>query len=149
MTARVLPLAGFAALLAAGCVVYDSGPVEPGGFPRVEGRWSVDAFALQSTCSRVSDERFTVRAYQNRDILQLVVDVAGSGQIRYDGRIDRDGRFFVRQNTVLPHDGIRDDSDVEGHFDYRSLTATEIERVTDLVTGRWCEIVWRWRGTRR
>lgn len=139
-----------AAPAVAGCVIYDSGPVDSGGFPRVEGRWTVDAAVLSSTCGFVDDERFTLRAFQNRDLLQLVVDIAGFGEVRWDGRIDEDGDFFVQHRTVFPSRAIQDDSDVEGRFGFagRSMSATEFERITDLQTGRVCEITWRWMGDR-
>ncbi len=139
-----------AAALGAGCVVYDSGPTDPHGYPRVEGRWSIDAWVQHSTCGSVRDERFSVWAVQNGDLIQFVIDVAGFGEVRFDGLLDRDGDFFVRQSTVYPHTAIRDESEVEGRFGStgRSLFATEIEWITDLVTGESCRITWRWDGDR-
>ncbi|HUP00414.1 MAG TPA: hypothetical protein VM737_02710 [Gemmatimonadota bacterium] len=140
-------------VLAAGCVVYDSGPVGPdsSGRPFVEGRWDIDAFVSSSTCGFVGDEPFSARVFQNRDRIQFVVDIAGFGDLRYDGFLERDGDFFVRHTTFFPEADIRDSSQVDGRFSFsgRSLTATEVEEITDLRTGRTCRIVWRWRGDRR
>lgn len=138
------------ALALTGCVVYDSGPLDPGGYPRVEGTWSIDAWVLYSSCGFVNDERFSVYAIQNRDVLQLVVDIAGFGEVRWDGWLDEDGDFFARHTTVFPRSAIRDESDVEGRFSYsgRTLSATEVEWITDLLTGEVCQITWRWEGDR-
>lgn len=146
---RITALLSAAAL--AGCVVVDTGPVGADPFPRVEGRWSVHARVLSSGCGFVVDEPFSLRVIQNRDILQLVVRVAGFGEVRWDGRLERDGDFLVRHRTVFPDRAIRDESSVEGRFDVggRRLAATEVEWITDLVTGDVCRIVWRWRGNRR
>lgn len=147
---RIVPV--LAGLLLAGCVVYDTGPTGPdGGFPRVEGTWRIDALAVHSTCGFVDDEPFTARILQSRDLLQIVLDIAGFGQVRYDGWLDRDGDFSVSQRTVFTDRRIRDESRVDGRFSLsgRSLTATEEEWIVDLVTGRSCQITWRWRGDRR
>lgn len=139
-----------AGLGAAGCVVYDSGPTAAGGYPYVEGRWTVDAWVISSTCGFVSDERFSAYAIQNRDLIQLSIDVSGFGEVRYDGRVDRNGDFFVRQTTVFPRSAIRDESEVDGRFGPtgRSLSATEVEWITDLVTGDSCRVTWEWEGDR-
>lgn len=155
MTGRLLraaPLALAGALLA-GCVVYDSGPSGPdgtGGRPFVEGRWRIDARVVSSSCGFVDDEPFSVRVFQNGDLLQLVLTVGGFGDVRYDGRLDRDGDFFARQSTLYAEDGLHDASLVEGRFGAggRTMIADEVEDITDLVTGRTCRIVWRWRGDR-
>lgn len=138
------------AALAAGC---DSGPLGPDedGRPFVEGRWDIDAIVTATSCGFVSDEFFAARIFQNGGFLEFVVDVSGAGDLRYDGRIDRDGDFFVRQTTFFPDLDIRDSSTVEGRFSFsgRTLVATETEDVTDLRNGRTCRVVWRWRGDRR
>ena len=148
-----LALACAAGLALSGCTVVDSWPVGAGAdrFPRVEGRWSVRASPLSSSCGPVSDEPFTVQVFQNRDILQLVVEVSGFGAVRWDGRLDRDGDFLVSHSTVFPRDAIRDESTLDGRFGFsgRTMSATEKERIVDLETGRSCRIVWRWRGDRR
>ena len=89
--------------------------------------------------------------FQNRDILQLVVEVDDFGDVRYDGRLDRDGDFRVRQATIFPDAGLRDESTVEGRFSSSGerLTGIEDERIEDLRTGDRCRIVWRWQGRRR
>lgn len=153
MVAFPRPLRG-AALLACtllGACVYDNGPFDPGDRPFVEGRWRIDARVVSSGCGFVGDESFTVRAIQSRDLLQLVVDIVGFGDIRYDGRIERDGDFTVSQRTVFPDERIRDESTVDGRFDRagRTLQARETEWITDLSTGRSCVIEWRWFGDRR
>lgn len=147
---RIVP--ALAGLLVAGCVVYDTGPTGPDErYPRVEGTWRIDARALHSTCGFVDDELFTVRIHQNRDLLQIVLEVVGFGQVRYDGRLDHDGDFSVSHRTVFTREGIRDESRVDGRFSLfgRSLTATEEEWIVDLATGRSCQVVWRWSGDRR
>lgn len=140
-------------LSSAACVVFDStGPDDADGrFPRVEGVWDIDAFARTSTCGFVEDEPFVARLFQNRDILQIVVQVAGFGELRYDGRIDRDGDFSVGHSTIFPEQAIRDQAEVDGEFSFsgRTLVATETEVISDLLTGRRCTIVWEWRGDRR
>jgi len=150
MGARLRALAIAVGLGAAGCTVYDNGPTDPGGYPRVEGRWTIDAWVVSSTCGFVSDERFTAWAVQNRDLLQLSIDVSGFGEIRYDGWVDPDGDFLVSQRTIYPHSAIRDDSEVDGRFSFngRSMSATEVEWITDLVTGDSCRITWEWEGDR-
>ncbi len=147
MRSRALLLAP---LLAAACV-YDNGPFGADGFPEVEGRWSVEARALSSTCGSVSDEPFQARVVQSRDLIQIAVDVAGFGEVRWDGRVDRDGEFRAFQRTVYTEDELRDESELDGEFSHSGgdLVATETERITDLRTGRACTIVWRWNGDRR
>lgn len=149
MGARSLLLA--AAVSSAGCVVFESGPLEPDRYPPVEGRWDVIASPISSSCGFVSDEPFTASVVRNRDLLQLVVEVSGFGEVRYDGRVEVNGRFVAGQSTVYPAEALRDDSTVEGTFDRggRDLRATETEFVTDLWTGRTCSVVWRWQGERR
>ena len=140
------------AFLLSSCVVFDNGPTDPfGNEPFVEGFWDIDANVQSSTCSFVDDEQFNARIFQNRDIIQIVVDIAGFGDIRYDGRLDDDGDFFVSHTTVFPEFGTRDDATVDGTFDFngRTLVATEQETLTELLTGRRCTIVWRWFGSRR
>lgn len=132
--------------------VFDNGPTDLfDDRPFVQGYWDVDAFVQSTSCDFVGDERFVARVVQNRDILQIVIDVSGFGDVRYDGFLDRDGDFSASHTTIFPEDGLRDDSVVEGEFrfDGRSLFATEEEVVTDLLTGRRCGIVWSWRGSRR
>lgn len=104
-----------------------------------------------SSCGPVRDEPFGARVFQNRDILQLVVEIEDFGDVRYDGRLDRDGDFRVRQLTVFPEAGLRDESIVEGRFSASGsrLSGTEDERIEDLRTGERCRIVWRWEGRRR
>ncbi len=153
MRVRSLATAMALAVLSAGCV-YDSGPLGPDdrdGRPFVEGRWDVDAIVLSTSCGFVRDEFFAARVFQNAAFLEFFVDVAGSGDLRYDGRLDRDGDFFVRQTTFFPDLDVRDSSTVDGRFSYsgRTLLATEIEDITDLRTGRTCTVTWRWRGDRR
>ena len=142
-----------AAGLAAGCTVLDTGPVGPddSGRPFVEGRWDIDAFVTSSTCGLVGDELFSARVFQNRELIQFIVDVEGFGELRYEGFLERDGDFFVRQTTFFPEQDIRDSSEVDGRFSFsgRSLVATEVEEITNLRTGRRCQVVWRWRGDRR
>ncbi len=143
-----------AAILAglAGCeVVLDDGPFGIGDRPFVEGRWDIDARVDSSSCGFVRDESFTARIFQNRDLLQLVVRVEDFGDVRYDGRLERDGDFFVEQFTVFPELALRDESTVDGRFSSggRRLVATEIERLRDLRTGESCSIAWRWVGDRR
>lgn len=152
---RRSPIPRLFALLAglsiAGCVVYDSGPAGPDGrYPRVEGSWRIQARAIHSTCGFVDDEPFSIEVYQNRDVLQLVLRIAGFGDVRYDGWIQPDGDFSVSQSTVFPREAIRDESRVDGRFSGagRSLTATEEEWIVDLVSGRSCGITWRWDGDR-
>ena len=127
------------------------GPFGIGDRPFVEGRWAIDAFVTSSTCGAVRDEPFGARVFQNRDILQLVVEVDDFGDVRYDGRLDRDGDFRVRQATIFPDAGLRDESTVEGRFSSSGerLTGIEDERIEDLRTGDRCRIVWRWQGRRR
>lgn len=144
--------AALLALLLSSCVVLDNGPTDPfGNEPFVEGFWDIDADVQSTSCSFVDDEHFDARIFQNRDIIQIVVGVAGFGDIRYDGRLDDDGDFFVSHTTVFPELGTRDQASVDGTFDFdgRTLVATEQEILTDLVTGQQCTIVWRWFGSRR
>lgn len=138
------------AALATACVVYDSGPVGPDERQIVEGRWRIEAYVSSSTCGYVADEPFGAYISQNRELLQIVLDVSGFGDVRYDGRLEPGGAFFVSQRTVYPDAAIRDESTVDGRFSTsgRTLTATETEYVTDLDTGRSCSVVWRWRGDR-
>jgi hypothetical protein len=151
---RFLPGSTAAALatILSACVYDPTGPWEADGrFPRVEGLWQIDAFVQTSTCGFVDDEPFVARIFQNRDIVQIAVDISGFGEIRYDGRLDEDGDFFVTHRTVFPDEAIRDEASVDGEFGFsgRTLSARETEVVTDLLTGRRCTIVWRWRGDRR
>lgn len=150
MSARLRAVTLAAAMGAAGCVVYDSGPTAPGDYPRIEGRWTIDAWVVHSTCGSVSDERFSAWAIQNGDLIQFAIDVAGFGEVRYDGWVDGNGNFFVRQSTVFPRSALRDDSEVDGRFGIsgRSMSATEVEWLTDLVTGQSCRITWEWEGDR-
>lgn len=136
-------------ILLAGCVL-EGGPLDPDRRVFVEGRWRIEARPVFSSCEGVRDEPFDARIVQNRDLIQLVVDVIGFGPVRYDGRVRRDGEFFLDQSTVFPRQGIRDDSSIQGRFrnDGRTLRATEIEIVTDLSTGRSCRVEWRWFGRR-
>ncbi|HKY61185.1 MAG TPA: hypothetical protein VJP59_09250 [Gemmatimonadota bacterium] len=117
----------------------------------MEGRWSIDAFVASSSCGPVRDEPFGARILQNGDILQLVVEIDDFGDVRYDGRLDRDGDFRVRQVTIFPEARLRDESTVEGRFSVSGnrLSATEDERIEDLRTGERCRIVWHWEGRRR
>jgi hypothetical protein len=143
--------AAFVGTLSA-CVYDSNGPLDPfDRFPRVEGLWQIDAFVQNSTCGFVDDEPFVARIFQNRDILQISVDISGFGEIRYDGRLDEDGDFVVTHRTVFPDEAIRDEALVEGEFSFsgRTLSARETEVVTDLLTGQRCTIVWSWRGDRR
>lgn len=140
-----------AAALLPACVIVDTtGPGEAGGFPSVAGSWQVGARVQSTSCGRVDDEDFRARIVQNGDIVQLVVDLAGFGSVRYDGFLGRDGGFSASHTTVFPDRAVRDESFVRGTFRSggRSLTATETEDLTDLVTGRRCTIVWRWSGSR-
>lgn len=149
---RAFLLPAVAGLIASGCVVYEDGPLGTDGrYPRVAGSWRIDARATRSSCGFVSDEPFEVRIAQNRDLIQIVVDVVGFGEIRYDGWLDPDGGFSVDQTTVFPRDAIRDESRVDGRFSRsgRSLSATEEERIVDLASGRACSVTWRWDGDRR
>lgn len=132
-------------------VVLDDGPFGVGDRPFVEGRWDIRARVDSSSCGFVRDEPFTARIFQNRDLLQLVVRVDGFGDVRYDGRLERDGDFFLGQDTVFPELALRDESSVDGRFSGggRRLVATEVERLRDLRTGERCSIVWRWSGDRR
>lgn len=135
-----------------GCgVVLDDGPFGVGDRPLVEGRWEIVARIDSSTCGFVRDESFSARIFQNRDLLQLVVRVEDFGDVRYDGRLERDGDFFMEQVTVYPDLALRDESEVDGRFSSggRRLVATEIELLRDLRTGERCSIVWRWVGDRR
>lgn len=145
---RLATAAAGCALLA-GCVL-EGGPLDPTGRPFVEGRWDIEARPVFSSCQGARDEPFAARMIQNGDLIQLVVDVVGFGPVRYDGRVRRDGGFFLDQSTVFPREGIRDDSSVEGRFrdGGRSLRATEVEVVTVLSTGRSCRVEWRWFGRR-
>jgi hypothetical protein len=151
----VRALRGLAPLLSAllpACVVLDHGPTDPfGREPFVEGFWVIDALVQSTSCEFVRNEDFEARVIQNRDILQIVVEVQGFGDVRYDGFLDSDGDFTVSHTTVFPHLGTRDDATVDGAFgrDGRTLFATEEEIVTDLLTGRRCSVVWRWHGSRR
>jgi hypothetical protein len=134
------------------CVVLDHGPTDPfGREPFVEGFWTIDAFVQSTSCQFVRNEDFEARVFQNRDILQIVVEVQGFGEIRYDGFLDSDGDFTASHSTVFPRLATRDDATVDGTFgrDGRTLFATEEEIVTDLLTGRRCSVLWRWRGSRR
>jgi hypothetical protein len=135
----------------AGCEGVLEDPFGIGDRPFVEGRWSIDAFVASSSCGPVRDEPFGARLFQDRDVLQLVVEVDDFGDIRYDGRLDRDGDFRVRQVTVYADAGLRDESTVEGRFSASGnrLSGTEVERIEDLRTGERCSIVWRWEGRRR
>jgi hypothetical protein len=148
-TRAALLLASLAPLAA--CEGVLEGPFGVGDRPFVEGRWSIDALVASSSCGPVRDEPFGARLFQNRDILQLVVEVDDFGDVRYDGRLDRDGDFRVRQVTIFPDAGLRDESTVEGRFSASGnrLSATEDERIEDLRTGERCRIVWRWEGRRR
>lgn len=149
---RALVLPALVGLLAAGCVVYEDGPFGTDGrYPRVDGSWRIDARVSFSSCGFVTDEPFTVRIHQNRDLIQIVVDISGFGEIRYDGWVDPDGDFSASQTTVFPREAIRDESRVNGRFSGsgRSLSATEEERIVDLGTGRSCTVTWRWDGDRR
>jgi hypothetical protein len=148
-TGAALLLAGLASLAA--CEGVLEGPFGVGDGPFVEGRWSIDALAMSSSCGPVRDEPFGARVFQNRDILQLVVEVDDFGDVRYDGRLDRDGDFSVRQVTIFPDAGLRDESTVEGRFSASGnrLSGIEDERIDDLITGETCRIVWRWEGRRR
>lgn len=146
-TAAFLALAG-----APACdVVLDDGPLGIGDRPFVEGRWDIQARIDSSTCGFVRNESFSARILQNRDLLQLVVRVEDFGDVRYDGRLERDGDFFMEQVTVYPDLALRDESAVDGRFSSggRRLVATEVERLRDLRTGERCSIVWRWTGDRR
>ncbi len=135
----------------AGCEGVLEGPFGVGDRPFVEGRWSIDALVASSSCGPVRDEPFGARVFQNRDILQVVVEVDDFGDVRYDGRLDRDGDFRVRQVTIFADAGLRDESTVEGRFSASGnrLSGTEDERIEDLRTGEQCRIVWRWEGRRR
>jgi hypothetical protein len=132
-------------------VVLDDGLVGIGERPFVEGRWDIEARVESSSCGVVGDEPFSARVLQNGELLQFVVRVENFGDVRYDGRLERDGDFFVEQETVFPELALRDASTVDGRFSSagRRLAATEIERVQDLRTGERCSIVWRWAGDRR
>lgn len=147
-------LAVVGSIVATACVAYDSGPVGPDdrdGRPFVEGRWEIEALVISSSCGFVGDEFFDARVFQDDAFVEFLVDVAGAGNLRYGGQIQRDGDFFVRQTTFFPDLDIRDESIVEGRFSFsgRTLVATETEDVTDLDTGRTCTVFWRWRGDRR
>lgn len=129
----------------------DYGPTDPfGREPFVEGFWRIDAVVQASSCRFVGDEDFEARILQNRDILQIVVQVQGFGEVRYDGFLDEDGDFLASHTTVYPHLGTRDDATLDGTFDRdgRSLYATEEQILTDLITGDRCSVVWRWYGRR-
>ncbi|MGH7564480.1 MAG: hypothetical protein ACREK5_08655 [Gemmatimonadota bacterium] len=132
-------------------VALDDGPFGVGDRPFVEGRWDIEARVDSSSCGFVRDEPFGARVFQNRDLLQFVVRVEDFGDVRYDGRLERDGDFFIDQVTVFPDLALRDESTVEGQFGSggRRLVATEIERLQDLRTGERCSIVWHWVGDRR
>lgn len=140
---------GLASFTACEGVLQD--PFDVGDRPFVEGRWSIDASVASSSCGPVRDEPFGARIFQDRDILQLVVDVDDFGDVRYDGRLDLDGDFRVRQATLYVDAGLRDESIVDGRFSASGnrLSGTEVERIEDLRTGERCSIVWRWEGRRR
>jgi hypothetical protein len=144
-------LVAFGLVSLTGCEGVLEGPFGVGDRPFVEGRWSIDASVASSSCGPVRDEPFGARVFQNRDILQLVVEVDDFGDVRYDGRLDRDGDFRVRQVTIYADAGLRDESTVEGRFSTSGnrLTGTEVERIEDLRTSERCSIVWRWEGRRR
>ena len=145
-------LVAILSLLPVACVVIDNGPTDPfGREPFVEGFWTIGAFVQASSCQLVRNEDFEARVFQNRDILQIVVEVQGFGEVRYDGFLDSDGDFTVSHSTVFPRLATRDDATVDGTFDRdgRTLFATEEEVVTDLLTGQRCSVLWRWRGSRR
>jgi hypothetical protein len=144
-------LVAFGLASLAACEGVLEGPFGVDDRPFVEGRWSIDASVASSTCGPVRDEPFGARVFQNRDILQLVVEVDDFGDVRYDGRLDRDGDFRVRQVTIYADAGLRDESTVEGRFSAGGsrLLGTEVERIEDLRTGEQCSIVWRWEGRRR
>jgi hypothetical protein len=137
------------ALIASACVVLE-GPVGPSGAPRVGGSWSVSATPFSSTCGSTGHEPFGMSVVQNGEILQFVVPVQGFGPVRYDGWLDRNGTFQVGQTTVYASRGLEDRSIVDGSFGSsgRTLSATEIETITDLRTGASCRIQWRWTGSR-
>ena len=135
-----------------GCeVALGDGPFGVGDRLFVEGRWDIEARVDSSTCGFVRDEPFVARVFQNRDLLQFVVGIEDFGDVRYDGRLERDGDFLIEQVTVFPDLALRDASTVDGRFRSggRRLIATEIERLQDLRTGDRCSIVWRWDGERR
>lgn len=146
-----------AALVSAGAVIplvsacdVLEGPLAPSGRPRVEGTWNVTARALSSTCGLDGHEPFDMAVVQNRDILQFVVQVQGFGPVRYDGWLARSGEFEVGHTTVFASRGLEDRAIVGGRFGSsgRTLTATEIETITDLRDGSTCRIRWRWTGNR-
>jgi hypothetical protein len=147
MIRRVGPLA-LAALVSA-CVVVE-GPTEPSGRPRVGGSWSVHASAISSTCGAEGHEPFGMSVVQNGEIVQFVVQIQGFGPIRYDGWLTRSGEFQVGHTTVFASRGLEDHAIVDGRFGSsgRTLTATEIETITDLRNGSTCRIRWRWTGSR-
>lgn len=136
------------ALLSA-CVMLE-GPTEPFGRHRVSGSWQITARATSSTCGSMGNEPFEMSVVQNGEILQFVVHIQGFGPVRYDGWLDRDGDFEVGHRTVLASRGIEDQAIVDGRFGSggRTLSGTEIETITDLVTGDRCRIHWRWSGRR-
>ncbi|MGH7550661.1 MAG: hypothetical protein ACREK3_07900 [Gemmatimonadota bacterium] len=147
---RATACAALAGLL--GCeVALDDGPFGVGDRPFVEGSWDIEALVDSSSCGFVRDEPFIARVFQNRDLLQFVVRVEGFGDVRYDGRLERDGDFFIEQVTVFTDLALKDESTVDGRFSSGGgrLVATEIERLQDLRTGEECAIVWRWVGDRR
>ena len=147
MIRRAGPVA-LAALVSA-CVVVE-GPTEPFGRPRVAGSWSVSASALSSTCGPEGHEPFGMSVVQNGEILQFVVQIQGFGPVRYDGWLARSGEFQVGHTTVFASRGLEDHAIVDGRFGSsgRTLTATEIETITDLRDGSTCWIRWRWTGSR-
>ncbi len=150
MILRATACAALAGLL--GCeVALDDGPFGVADRPFVEGRWDIEARVDSSSCGFVRDEPFVARVFQNRDLLQFVVRVDDFGDIRYDGRLERDGDFFIEHVTVFPDLALRDASTVDGRFRSggRRLLATEVERLEDLRTGERCSIVWHWVGDRR
>jgi hypothetical protein len=145
---RRVGLLALAALVSA-CVVVE-GPTEPSGRPRVGGSWSVHASAISSTCGSEGHEPFGMSVVQNGEIVQFVVQIQGFGPIRYDGWLTRSGEFQVGHTTVFATRGLEDRSIVDGRFGSsgRTLTATEIETITDLRDGSTCRIRWRWTGSR-
>ena len=129
---------------------YVGWPTEPFDGHRVSGSWRITAQATSSTCGSIGNEPFEMSVVQNGEILQFVVHIQGFGPVRYDGWLDRDGDFEVGHRTVLASRGIEDRAIVDGRFGSsgRTLSGTEIETITDLVTGDRCRIHWRWSGRR-
>jgi hypothetical protein len=144
---RASPLA--LAALASACVVVD-GPTDPFDDVYVGGSWHVSATPTSSTCGTIGHEPFGMAVVQNGDLLQFVVEIQGFGPIRYDGWIDGFGDFRVDQVTVFASRALESRSTVDGRFGGggRTLFGTEIETITDLRTGAWCRVYWRWTGSR-